>query len=350
MNTNTIPVGTTVLGRVINANGAPLDHKGELEHTTYQPLYTPDVLKATAPIISTRLLETGIKMIDLLAPVAYGSVVGMVSRSGLGKDVMMEELMHNLITRHQAVIVIASMSKTIYDTSMLREMVRDIEAEDRIAMLFEQTTDQLAVRQRLLYAAMTIALHFHVNGQETLLILDDHLITAENIAEIQQFAKVQGITTIRFAPTSEDILPIAQSTLDALDVQFSFNQERAAQNLWPALDPLISRSRLMQSDVPSLEHRLLAIRVRDSLQHYYELRERAKSETLSAAEQLLLTRGEKIDLFCTQPFTVAEAYSDIPGTYLTLAETINDFRALLDGHYDTLPASSFRFVGQIEHV
>ena len=350
MKTNTIPVGNKVLGRVINANGEALDHKGDLDQTTYRPLYTPDQLGSTTETIPVRLLETGIKTIDLLVPIAYGSMIGMIAGSAMGKDVLMEELMHNLITHHQAVIVIASMSKTLYDTSSLREMVRDIEAEDRIAMLFEQTTDQPVVRQRLLHAAMTIAMHFHDQGQETLLVLDDHLIAPENIADVQHFARTKGITTIRFTPINEAILPVPKDTLDALDVQFWFSQERARQQLWPALDPLASRSRLLENEMVSSEHRLLAKQVRDTLQSYYQRREHAKEETLSAEEQRLLTRGEKIDLFCTQPFTVAEAYSDIPGTYLTREETINSFRDLLAGRYDAVPAEAFRFVGTIEQA
>lgn len=349
MKTNTIPVGAAVLGRVINANGEPLDHKGHLDHPTYLPLYTPDTLNPSTSI-PVHLLETGIKMIDLLAPMAYGSVVGMIAGLSLGKDAVMEEIMLNLTTRHHAVIVIASMSQTIYDTSPLRDMVRDIEAEDRIAMLFEQTTNQLAARQKLLHAAMTIAQHFHDNGQETLLVLDDHLIMPENIADVQCFASAKGITTIRFTPVGEAILPIPKGTLDALDVQFWFSQERANQQHWPALDPLASHSRLLEHNLISSEHRLTASRVSDALQHYYELRERAKSETLSGDDQRLLIRGEKIDLFCTQPFTIAEAYTDIPGTYLTLEETINSFRNLLDGHYDTVPATAFKFVGKLEHL
>lgn len=350
MKTNNIPVGSAVLGRVINSNGKPIDHKGDLDHPTYLPLYTPDALNPDAHSTPIRLLETGIKMIDLLAPIAYGSVVGMIAGLKLGKDALMEELMLNLTTQHQAVIVIASMSQAIYNTSPLRDIVRDIEAENHIAMLFEQVNDELAARQKLLYAAMTIAQYFHDKGQEILLVLDDHLITPENATDVQHFASAKGITTIRFTPVGEAILPVSKDILDALDVQFWFSQERANHQLWPALDPLASHSRLLDNDQINTEHRLVASRVHDTLQHYYELRERAKSESLSAEDQILLTRGEKLDLFCTQPFTIAEAYTDIPGTYLTIEETISSFHNLLDGDYDAVPTASFRFVGKLERL
>jgi F0F1-type ATP synthase beta subunit len=348
-NTNTIPVGQAVLGRVLNANGEPLDHKGDLDQATHQPLYTPDVLSTTASTVPRRLLETGIKAIDLMAPVAHGSIIGMIAGFAMGKDVIMEEIMHNLITRHQAVIVIAGMSKTTYETSTLREMIRDIEAEDHVIMLFEPTTDQLPLGQKLLHAAMTIAAHFSDAGQEILLILDEHLITLKNIADVQQFASVKGIAIIRFAPSAEAV-PLDKNTLDMLDTQFWFSQARAKQNLWPALDPLASRSSLLDSDVVSAEHQLVASRVRDVLQHYYNLREHIGSETLSEEDQCLLARGEKIDLFFTQPFTVAEAYTDIPGTYLTIEETVSSFRDLLDGRYDAMSTQAFRFIGKIEQI
>jgi F-type H+-transporting ATPase subunit beta len=273
----------------------------------------------------------------------------MIAGFAMGKDVIMEEIMHNLITRHQAVIVIAGMSKTTYETSTLREMIRDIEAEDHVTMLFEPTTDQLPLRQRLLHAAMTIAAHFSDAGQETLLVIDEQLITLKNIADVQQFASAKSIATIRFAPSAEAI-PLDKDTLDMLDTQFWFSQARATQNLWPALDPLASRSRLLDSDVVSAEHRQVASRVRDVLQHYYHLREHAGSETLSEEDQRLLARGEKIDLLFTQSFTVAEAYTDIPGTYLTIEETVSSFRDLLDGLYDAMPTQAYRFIGKIEQI
>lgn len=132
------------------------------------------------------------------------------------------------------------------------------------------------------------------------------------------------------------------------DMACAFSLERARQGLWPALDPLASRSRLLESNAVTLDHRQIAQRVREILQRYYELRAHMNDVSHGEEDQQTLTRGERIDLFFSQPFVVAEAFTDIPGTYLTREETIASFRALLDGRYDASPAQAFKFVGQIE--
>jgi len=348
MSTHSIPVGSAVLGRVLNANGEPIDHKGALDHAIHLPLYAPDAKSARAGTTPMRVLETGIKVLDLMAPATSGSMIGMMAGSGLGLAVVAEELMHTLITRHQAVLVVAEMSETTYDASTLREMVRNIEAEDRVVMLFEQTTDAISVRQRLLRTAMTIAAHFDGAGHEVLLVIDRDLVIPETMADVQRFAAAKGITSLLFVPMDELDQPANSGVLNDLDVQWWFSRARAKHSLWPAIDPLASRSRVLSSTTVSQEHRQVAERVRDVLLRYYELRELTVSETLSEEDRRLLARGERIDLFLTQPFVVAEAYTDLPGAYLTIEETISSFRDVLDGCYDAVPAQSLIFVGRID--
>jgi F-type H+/Na+-transporting ATPase subunit beta len=348
MSTNSIPVGSAVLGRVLNANGEPIDHKGSLDDAMHLPLYVLGALSARAGTTSMRALETGIKVLDLMAPASYGSIIGMIAGSGLGLAVVTEEIMHTLVTRHQAVLVVAGMSETTYDASTLREMVRDIEAEDCIVMLFEQTTDAIPVRQRLLRTAMTIAAHFDGAGHEVLLVMDRHLVIPENMADVHLFAAAKGITSLLLVPMNDRDQPANSRLLNELDVQWWFSRARAKQSLWPAIDPLASHSRVLESNAVSQEHRQVAERVRDVLLRYHELRKQAGSDTLSEEDRRLLARGERIDLFLTQPFVVAEAYTDLPGAYLTIEETISSFRDLLDGRYDAVPAQSFNFVGRID--
>lgn len=348
MSTNTIPVGSDVLGRVLNANGEPIDHKGSLADAMHQPLYVPEATSARAGTTSPRVLETGIKVLDLMAPASYGSMIGMMAGPGLGLMVVAEELIHNLITHHRAVLVVAGMSETTYDASMLREMVRDIEAEDRVTMLFEQTSDAISVRQRLLRTAMTIAAYFDGTGYKVLLTIDRHLVIPEIMADVHLFARAKGIPCLLLVPMDDLEQPANSSVSNDLDVQWWFNRARAKQGLWPAIDPLASRSRVLESTEVSKEHRQVAGRVREVLQRYYELRERTGSEMRSEEERRILARGERIDLFLTQPFFVAEAYTDLPGAYLTIEETISSFRDLLDGRYDALSAQSFNFVGRID--
>lgn len=349
MSTNMIPVGNAILGRVLNTEGEPIDHKGDLDHVTRVPLYTPPPLPTTGTVsASTRMLETGIKVIDLMAPASYGSTIGMIAATGLGRIVVAEEIMNTLMTRHQTIPIIAGMSETAYDASNLREMVRDIEAEERVVMLFEQVTDVSSIRQQLLRTAMTIAAHFADEGHEVLLVIDNYLATQENMTNLQRFAIAKGITSIAFIEMDDNGQATNNKLLNTLDVQWWFSPARAQQSLWPAIDPIASRSRLLESGAVNPEHRQVAQQVHDVLRRYYDLQEITGSNTLTEEDQRLLTRGERINLFLTQPFIVAEAYTDLPGAYLTIEETIKSFRDLLDGRYDTVPVQAFNFIGSIE--
>ncbi len=256
--------------------------------------------------------------------------------------------MHHLLKKRQGIAVIAGMRETTYDASSLREMVREIEVEDRIVMLFEQTTEDVVVRQRLLHAAMTVAAHFGDEGREVLLMIDSQVITREQVAGLRRFANARGITTLLFVPVDDLHQPTDNTLLNELDVHLWFSQARARQGLWPAIDPLASRSCLLTGHVVTPDHQQVAQRVHEILERYHELREHAGGASLGEEEQRILARGERIDLFFTQPFVVAEAFTDIPGTYLTREQTISSFRDLLDGPYDDAPAQGFKFVGQIE--
>ncbi len=233
---------------------------------------------------------------------------------GLGKEVVVEEIMHHVLTNRQGVAVIAGMRETTYDASSLHEMVREIEVEDRIAMLFEQTTEEVSVRQRLLDAAATISANFGDDGHEVLLVIDSQIITTkQQMASLRRFANTRGITTLLFVPVNDLHQPTDPMLLNELDVQLWFSPVRARQGLWPTIDPLASRSRLLESNTVTLDHQRVAQQVRETLERYYKLRENANN---GEEDQQILTRGERIDLFFSQPFVVAEAFTDIPGTYL----------------------------------
>ncbi len=347
MNTPTLPGGSSLLGRVLNANGSPIDGKGNLENTTHLPLSTLEALVKTVKV-PTHPQETGIKTIDLMAPIAAGSVVGLIAGFGLGRDVVIEEIMHHLLIDRQGIGVIAGMRETTYDASNLREMVRDIEVEDRIAMLFEQTTEEVSVHQRLLHAAATIAAQFKAEGREVLLMIDCQVTPTEQIASLRRFANSLSITTLLLVPVNDLHQPTDTSLLKDLDVQIRFSQQRARQSLWPAIDPLASRSHFLSTSAIPLDHQQVTQRVREILERYYTLRENENTTALTEEDQQILTRGERIDLFFSQPFFVAEAFTDMPGTYLTREETVASFRDLLNGRYDDIPAQAFRFIGKIE--
>lgn len=305
MNVPILPAGSALLWRVLNASGEPIDRRGRVESATPLPLSTPESL-ATIASASIRLLETGIKVIDLLTPLAYGSTIGLLAGFGLGKEVLVSEILHNLFTRRQAIAVVAGMRETTYEASSLYEMVREIEAEDRLVMFFEQTTEDLSVRQRLLHAAVTTTAYFEGEGREVVLVIDGQIMTTEQMARLRHFSHARGIPILLLVAVNDLHQPVDPAQLHALDVLLSFSQERARQGLWPAIDPLASHSQVLESDAVSSEHRQIARSVREMLKQYYALRERANDASLNEDEQRILTRGERIDRFLSQPFTVAE--------------------------------------------
>ncbi len=354
-NTTTIPVGTSLLGRALNSQGEPIDNKGSLGNAQRVPLYTPPASNVGTGLAPTRMLETGIKVIDLMAPLPHGGVVGMVGGVGVGKMVVTEEILHNLITHHNAFIVFIGMSETTYGASELRDIVRDIEAEDRSVMVFEQATNDRGIRQRLLRAGLTIAMHFRDQGYEALLVVDDHIITKDNIADLHDLkraAAAKTITTLMFEPVNEAWEPVESSVVSELDGQLMFSRELAKQSIWPAIDPILSHSRLLEDGAISAEHAQVAREVKQLLQRYHEAQGQGETDTgrLSEEDRRVLQRGERIQLFFAQPFFVAEAYTDTPGEYLPIQETVRSFKELLEGRYDDVPAQRFYFVGTIDQA
>jgi F-type H+-transporting ATPase subunit beta len=354
MNNVIIPVGTGVLGRVINAQGEPIDNKGAIDQAQYVPIYTPSGASGAKGASALQLLETGIKVIDLMAPLARGGVSSLVAGIGIGKLVVTEEIIHNLISRHKGYAVFVGMDETTYGTSALRDMIREVEAEEQIVMVFEQTTQEVAVRSQLVRAGITIATQFHDEGHEVLMVIGDHILAPDNLSDLhdlQHIAQTNEITTIVFGMVNDSDVPVETELLSELDGQIKFSKALAREQIWPAIDPVTSHSRLLDTDAVSDEHRQVAEQVRQLLQRYYALRSTDNaSSALSEADRQVIKRGERIRLFFMQPFFVAEAWSDMPGEYLTVEETVRSFKSLLEGRYDDLPMEAFYFAGTLDQV
>jgi F0F1-type ATP synthase beta subunit len=296
-NTTSFPVGTHIFGRVLNANGEPIDKKGLLIDVQYVSLHSPalviaDTTAIKGEVLADQIQETGLKVIDLLAPLPRGGVVGIFGNAGTGKLVVTEELMHNLIARHNGYIVCLSMDESSYEVGELMDLIRQGEFEDRAVMIFEQSTDSLEVRQKMILAGLTIAEHFQKQGYKALLVLDKNMT---------------------------------------------------------AIDRISSKSRLLNSEAAGYEHVQVAEQIREILLRYAEL-ETLELQDLSDANKQVLRRAQRIQKFFTQPFFVAEAYTDIPGEYVKIAETVSGFKDLLAGRYDDLPEQAFYFVGRIDEA
>lgn len=356
--TNSIPVGTQILGRVLNAKGEPIDEKGSLAAQRI-PLLNPTLKTAEIKAnkekaLEEHILETGIKVIDLLAPLPRGGIVGMFGNAGTGKLVVTEELMHNLIAKHNGYIICLSIGESTFEVGELMDLVREGELEDKVVMIFEQITASSDVRRRMIRAGLTIAEHSQQQGHKALLILDKRM-TAMNgqakiiIGEMKPMLEETEITAILLG-AEEDSKQIQVGDVPGdLDCQIVLTRKMADQSLWPAIDRISSKSRLLKNEVVGYEHVQVAVQVREILQRYAEL-ETLELQELSDADKQILRHAQRIQKFFTQPFFVAEAYTDIPGEYVKVEETVRGFKELLAGRYDDLPEQAFYFVGGIDEA
>ncbi len=345
----TIPVGKALLGRVISSTGEPLDNQGPLTETQRIPVATY-VAAGVAQEPTQRLFETGIKPIDLLAPIPQGGLVSVVGGNGVGQMVVAEEIMHHVAVRKNGYVVCLAMDEGGYEFSPLMDTIKEAGLQERASMVFEPQTDSQEVFQRTVQAGLTIASYFRDLGHEVLLVVDLNQSLQNdpaNLRELKRIAWQKAITTIIFRDEEESLQTVAHTPLVHLDARIILNRDLAKQGLWPAIDRLASTSRLFESSVIGERHKQVAQQVRQLLGHYQELRD---IQQISEEERQAVKRAQRVQQFFTQPFFVAETFTEIPGEYLTVAETVDSFSALLAGRYDDLPEQAFHFVGTLEQA
>jgi F-type H+/Na+-transporting ATPase subunit beta len=354
--TNMIPAGASLLGRVINGKGEPIDGKGPLADTTPIPLVSLTAGTGKQPG-AQKMFETGIKVIDLLAPMTDGGVNALFADMGLGKQVIVEEIMqHTTSHKSKSAMICLSMDESSYQTGELMEAIREGGLESHMVMVFEQATNSPAVAQRVVQVGLTVATHFQAQGYTTLLVADGQVTARGELVGLDAFSRKvaqQAVTTILLG-TGDDYTRYQQNgALNKLDSYLVCNRELFKRRIYPAIDPLQSASRLLAEGLVAPEHRRVAQQVRELLQRYYELRKLVEAQgenSLPAEDRQTFRRGQRVEQFLTQPFVVAEPYTDIPGEYVSLAETIQSFEALLSGRYDDVPEQNFWMVGTIEQA
>ena len=353
--TGMIPAGTSLLGRIINSKGAPIDGKGPLTDTTLISLANLTTGRGKQHS-ANRMLETGIKVIDLLAPLAEGGVNGLFADNGLGKQVISEEIAQHIRSRHsQCALVCLSMDESSYETSELMQLIHEGGLESGMVMVFEQVATP-ETTQRIVQAGVTIAAHFQSQGYTTLMIADRQVMTSceqTGLDVFKTWTAQKAITTLLLG-TGDDYRRYQQSgLLKTFDEHILCNRELFKRRIYPAIDPLQSGSRLLDKGLVSSAQQRVAQQVRQLLERYYELRKLVEArgeEGLAPEDRQTFRRGQRVEQFLTQPFVVAEPYTDIPGEYVSLDETIRDFEALLSGQYDAVPEQHFWMVGTIEQV
>ena len=353
--TGMIPAGISLLGRIINSKGAPVDGKGPLTGTTLISLASlaPGTGKQRA---ANRMFETGIKVIDLLAPLADGGVNGLFAEAGIGQQVIVQEIAQHIRSHHSTCALIClSMDESSYETSELMQVIHEGGLESYMVTVFEQAaTSETA--QRIVQTGITIAAHFQAQGYTTLVIADKQVTTHSERTGLDIFqirAAQQAVTTLLLG-TGDDYRRYQQNgLLRTFDEYVLCNRELFKRRIYPAIDPLQSGSRLLDEGLVSPSHRSVAQQVQQLLQRYYKLRKLVEghgADGLPAEDRQTFRRGQRVEQFLTQPFVIAEPYTDIPGEYVSLAETIRDCEALLSGQYDEVPEHQFWMVGTIEQA
>ena len=376
-----VPVGMKTLGRIMNVLGEPVDEQG--------PIGADDswVIHREAPSYedqssATELLETGIKVIDLICPFAKGGKVGLFGGAGVGKTVNMMELINNIAKAHSGLSVFAGVGERTREGNDFYYEMKESNVLDKVAMVYGQMNEPPGNRLRVALTGLTMAEKFRDEGRDVLLFIDNiyrytlagtevsallgrmpsavgyQPTLAEEMGVLQEritSTKTGSITSIQavYVPADDLTDPSPATTFAHLDSTVTLSRQIAALGIYPAVDPLDSTSRQLDPLVVGKEHYDTARGVQTVLQRYKELKDIIAilgMDELSEDDKLVVARARKIERFLSQPFNVAEVFTGSPGKYVTLKETIRGFKGILDGEYDDLPEQAFYMVGSIDEV
>ena len=376
------PVGRGVLGRVLNVLGKPVDRLGPVEAEEYWPILRP-APSFEEQATSTEILETGIKVIDLLEPYCKGGKTGMFGGAGVGKTVIIMELILNIAIEHGGVSVFIGAGERTREGTDLWLETKHAGVLDKTALVYGQMTEPPGCRFRVSHTGLTIAEYFRdVEGQDVLVFIDNIFrfsqagsevsallgrmpsavgyqpTLATDIAQLQEritSTKKGSITAAQavYVPADDLTDPAPATTFAHLDATTVLSRQIAELGIYPAVDPLDSTSRILDPKIVGEEHYTVARRVQMILQRYKELQEIIAilgMEELSEEDKIVVNRARRIQRFLSQPFFVAEQFTGRPGRYVPLEDTVRSFKALVDGEYDDLPEAAFYMVGAIEEA
>jgi len=377
-----IPVGKPTLGRIINVVGEPVDEAGEIVAETYYPIHreAPSFLDQD---VSVRPLETGIKVIDLLEPYPRGGKVGLFGGAGVGKTVIIMELIHNIATQHGGVSVFGGVGERTREGNDLWLEMKESGVIDRTALVYGQMNEPPGARARVGLTALTAAEYFRdEEGQDVLLFIDNIFRFTQagsevsatlgripaavgyqptlsyDLGELQEritSTKKGSITSVQaiYVPADDLTDPAPATTFSHLDATTVLSRQIAELGIYPAVDPLDSTSRILDPQVVGEEHYRVARRVQEVLQEYKDLQDIIAilgMDELSEDQRLVVNRARKIQRFLSQPFFVAEQFTGVQGRFVNVADTVRGFAEILEGKHDHLPEQAFLMVGTIEEA
>ncbi len=377
-----VPVGREILGRVLNVLGEPVDEAGEVKAKKYYPIHRP------APTLEdqsteTEMLETGIKVIDLVQPFSRGGKIGLFGGAGVGKTVIIMELINRIATQHGGFSVFAGVGERTREGNDLWLEMKESGVIDKTALIFGQMTEPPGARLRVGLTGLTAAEYFRdEEGQDVLLFIDNIFRftqagsevsallgrmpsavgyqpnLATEMGELQEritTTKKGSITSIQaiYVPADDYTDPAPATAFAHLDATTNLERSIAEQGIYPAVDPLASTSRILDPRVIGEDHYSVARQVQGILQRYKDLQDIIAIlgiDELSEEDKVTVSRARKIQRFLSQPFFVAEQFTGIPGKYVPIQETIRSFREVAEGKYDEIPEQAFYMVGGIEEV
>jgi F-type H+-transporting ATPase subunit beta len=377
-----VPVGPETLGRVFNLLGEPIDYKGAIEAKMHSPIHRLSPLFAELQP-KTQIFETGIKVVDLLAPYVKGGKTGLFGGAGVGKTVIIQELIHNIASKHGGVSVFAGVGERTREGNDLWLEMQESKVIDKTAMVFGQMNEPPGARLRVALSALTMAEYFRdESGQDVLLFIDNIFrftqagsevsallgrmpsavgyqpTLATEMGELQEritSTQKGSITSIQaiYVPADDYTDPAPATAFTHLDATTNLSRPIAEKGIYPAVDPLASSSRILDPQYVGDEHYQTARRVQQILQRYKELQDIIAilgMDELSEEDKIIVARARRIERFLSQPFFVAEAFTGTKGRYVPLKETIESFKRLVSGEFDKLPEKAFLYVGNIEEA
>ncbi|NJD31330.1 MAG: F0F1 ATP synthase subunit beta, partial [Gammaproteobacteria bacterium] len=376
-----VPVGTGTLGRIMDVLGRPIDEAGPIKSEEKRSIHqTAPKFDELSP--SVELLETGIKVIDLICPFAKGGKIGLFGGAGVGKTVNMMELINNIAKQHSGLSVFAGVGERTREGNDFYHEMKESNVLDKVAMVFGQMNEPPGNRLRVALTGLTMAERFRDEGRDILLFIDNiyrftlagvevsallgrmpsavgyQPTLAEEMGRLQErivSTKVGSITSVQaiYVPADDLTDPSPATTFAHLDATVVLSRDIAALGIYPAVDPLDSTSRQVDPNVIGEEHYETTRAVQAVLQRYKELRDIIAilgMDELSPEDKLIVARARKIQRFLSQPFHVAEVFTGSPGKFVPLKDTIRGFKAIVAGEYDHLPEQAFYMIGSIEEA
>jgi F-type H+-transporting ATPase subunit beta len=377
----TVPVGRGTLGRVLDVLGHPIDGKGDIEAEAHYPIHraAPPLVEQ---IVRPPMFETGIKVIDLIAPFPKGGKIGILGGAGVGKTIIIQELIRSVAVEHGGFSVFTGVGERTREGNDLYQDLAERNVLDKVALVFGQMNEPPGARQRVALTGVTLAEFFRDEGRDVLLFIDNIFrftqagsevsallgrlpsavgyqpTLANEMGQLQEritSTKRGSITSLQaiFVPADDFTDPAPATVFAHLDATLALERSIMERGIFPAVDPLASTSRILDADVVGAEHYAIARETQRVLQRNKDLQEIIAIlgiDELSEDERRLVYRARRLERFLSQPMYVAEVFTGLPGQYVPVAETIRGVREILEGRWDHIPESAFMYIGSIDDV